>query len=132
VAARVGLVNTKRAAILALVVCALALTVAAPLRTYVNQRSKIAEKQAQQRELSAELHRLAHRKQLLSDPHYVRTQARKRLLYVDPGATPYIVELPDHGAGATRGSAPRGGKSPKKQHAAWYDKLWTSLSGSGG
>jgi cell division protein FtsB len=120
---RVGPVNTKRAAILALVVCALALTIAAPLRTYLGQRGKIAEQQDQQRALTAQLHRLQHRKELLSDPQYIRIQARERLLYVEKGATPYIVAPRDHG----------GRRKPAEHHdGAWYQKLWASLSGSGG
>jgi cell division protein FtsB len=129
---RFGPVNTRRAAILALVVCALALTIAAPLRTYLGQRAKIAEQQARQQQLTTQLHHLQHRKQLLSDPQYVRTQARKRLLYVEKVATPYIVAPRGHGAGASRGSAPAPRKQPRQHQHAWYERLWASLPGSGG
>jgi cell division protein FtsB len=125
-------VNTRRAAILALVICALALTVAAPLRTYVHQRSKIAEQHAKQQTLTTRLHRLQHREKLLADPHYIRTQARKRLLYVEKGATPYIVDLPGHGADRAHHAAPGGGDPPQHQRRAWYEKLWKALAGSGG
>jgi cell division protein FtsB len=129
---RFGPVNTRRAAILALVVCALALTIAAPLRTYLGQRAKIAEQQAKQQQLSTQLHHLRHRKQLLSDPQYVRTQARERLLYVEKGATPYIVSPRGHDAGASHGSAPAPRKHQGQHQHAWYERLWSSLSGSGG
>jgi cell division protein FtsB len=123
---RIGPVNTRRAAILALVICALALTVAAPLRTYLGQRSKIAEQRATEQQLTTRLHRLRHRQALLSDPHYVRTQARKRLLYVAPGATPYLVAPRDGGTGSA-GHTPAG----RHDHAR-DEKSRTSRSGSGG
>ena len=51
--ALLGLSSTKRAAVLAVVVCALALTVAVPLRNYVAQRQELAAVTEQQRELTA-------------------------------------------------------------------------------
>ena len=52
-----GLSSTRRAAVLALVVCALALTVVVPLRNYVAQRQELAAVTAQQRALTADVDR---------------------------------------------------------------------------
>ena len=57
-----GLSSTKRAALLAVVVCALALTVAVPLRNYVAQRQELAAVTEQQRALAAEVDELTRQR----------------------------------------------------------------------
>ncbi|MGZ4574788.1 MAG: hypothetical protein ACXVXY_07300 [Mycobacteriaceae bacterium] len=51
-------VSTQRAAVLAVVVCALALTLAFPLRTYLGQRQQLADTAAQRVLLSSEVAQL--------------------------------------------------------------------------
>ncbi|MFD9894323.1 septum formation initiator family protein, partial [Amycolatopsis sp. NPDC059027] len=46
-----GMSTTRRAAVVAIVVCALAFTIAVPLRTYLSQKSEVTEQQQQQTEL---------------------------------------------------------------------------------
>lgn len=118
--------NTRRAAVLAVVVCALALTLAVPLRTYVAQRQELAATARSQALLNAEVTRLQSQLGRLQDPAYVESQARERLRYVKPGETPYRVQLPADVARATaqqqRGPAPP---------PPWYSTLWGSVAGSG-
>jgi len=90
-----GPASTRRAVILALVVCALALSVAVPLRNYLGQRSELAEMQQQQQRLREQVDELERRKAELQDPAQVEAEARRRLRYVHPGETPYIVQLPE-------------------------------------
>jgi cell division protein FtsB len=116
-----GLSSAKRAAILALVVCAVALTVAVPLRNYVSQRQELAAVTEQQQALAAEVDQLTRDRARLSDPGEVAAQARSRLGYVQPGEVPYVVQLP--GAGATD-STPAAG-----QGLPWYQQLWRDVSG---
>ncbi|WP_345340955.1 septum formation initiator family protein [Rhodococcus olei] len=105
--------------VLAMVVCALALTLAVPLRTYLAQRSE-AEHVAEQREqLEADVARLTRDNQQADDPAYVRAQARDRLQYVMPGETPYQVQLP----GATAPPVEDLTK-PKHDNDPWYTGLW--------
>ena len=115
-----GLSSTKRAAILALVMCALALTVAVPLRNYVAQRQELAAVSEQQQALAAEVDRLARERARLSDPAEVEAQARSRLGYVMPGEVPYVVELP---SGAAAGPPP-----DPDAGVPWYRLLWREVA----
>ena len=122
--ARPGMgLSTRRAAILAVVVCALALTLAVPLRTYLGQRQQLADTTAQRQQLSGEVAQLEQQRAQLDDPAYVQAQARERLRYVKPGQTPFQVQLP--GAVARDAPAPppnTPGASP------WYATLWSSIN----
>lgn len=91
---RFGQAPSWRAVILALVLCALALSVAVPLRNYLSQRGELAEVQQQQQRLREQVDELERRKAELSDPAQVEAEARRRLRYVRPGETPYVVPLP--------------------------------------
>jgi cell division protein FtsB len=114
-----GLSSTRRAAVLAVVVCALALTVAVPLRNYVAQRQELADVSEQQRAVSAEVDELTRQRAELSDPGQVAAEARSRLGYVRPGEVPYVVQLPappDLGPDAAGGGMP------------WFQRLWRDVS----
>jgi len=99
-----GLSSTRRAAIAALVVCALAFTLAVPLRTYLAQRAEVAEQEELKEQLTGKVAELERKKRALSDPAQIEAEARRRLRYVMPGETPYIVQLP--------GDAPTGENTP--------------------
>ena len=123
-AAAVGLSTTRRAAVLAIVVCALALSVAVPMRTYLSQRDEVAVQEQRQADLREQVDSLEKRKAQLADPAQVEAEARRRLRYVMPGETPYMVELP----GDTQG---RGGDEKKQKSVldqSWYLELWNSVS----
>jgi len=115
-----GLSSTRRAAILAIVVCALALTVAVPLRNYVAQRQELASVTAQQRALQAEVAQLNDEKARLSNPDEVAAEARSRLGYVRPGEVPYVVELPNTPSAADVEAARRA--------TPWYRTLWNDVT----
>jgi cell division protein FtsB len=122
-----GLSTTRRAALLAIVVCALALSVAVPLRTYLGQRAEVQIQEQREAELRAQVEQLEKRKAQLDDPAQVEAEARRRLRYVRPGETPYIVELPgDHDQRPSGEPAP---PPPKQQ--AWYETLWEDVAGDG-
>ncbi|WP_127782170.1 septum formation initiator family protein [Rhodococcus sp. X156] len=126
--ARTGLglrlsLSTRRAAVLALVVCGLALTLAVPLRTYVGQRQQLAETVAQREELRNQVADLQQQRLRLDDPAYVQSQARERLRYVRPGETPYQVQLPGD---AERAEAAENPVSPPSTD--WYAALWASVN----
>jgi len=119
-----GLSTTRRAAVLALVICALAFTLAVPLRTYLHQRAEIAEQAERAAELRHQVAVYERRKAELSDPAQIEADARRRLRYVMPGETPYIVQLP--GDGRNAGGPGRDDRTGTR--ATWYGQLWTSLS----
>jgi len=126
-AARVlGMSTTRRAAVLAIVICALALTLAVPLRTYLSQRAEIKVQEQRHEQLQQEVAALQSRKNALSDPAQVEAEARKRLRYVMPGETPYLIQLPED---TPEGQRAAGRQQAGPGDAAWYQQLWTSLGG---
>ena len=120
---------TGRAAVLALVVCLLAISLAYPLREYLAQRGVIAgyrDKVIEQEARVAELRRQHAR---WSDQAYVEAQARERLHYVMPGETSYVVLEADDTP------APDGAVEPATAAAArspWFTDLWRSVEVAGG
>jgi cell division protein FtsB len=120
-----GLSSTRRAAVLALVVCALVLSVAVPLRNYVTQRGELDDTVRQQQLLREQVDELQRRKAQLEDPAQVEVEARNRLRYVRPGETPYIVQLPSSTPPAPPAREPRAGAADP-----WYDQLWKSITAS--
>lgn len=117
-----GLSSTRRAATLAMVVCALALSVAVPLRTYLSQRAEIHAAEGRLADLEREHRELTSRRERLRDPAQIEAEARQRLQYVRPGEVPYIVQLPE-----TTGAAPEPVPAPKPP-TPWYERLWTSIA----
>ena len=120
-----GISTTRRAAVVAIVVCALAFTIAVPLRTYLAQRAEIRDQHAQQAQLQQAVAQLQGRKAELSDPAQIEAEARRRLRYVKPGETPYIVQLPEDKA---PDAAPQPGEQPATG-GSWYENLWAQVSG---
>ncbi|MEV6277959.1 septum formation initiator family protein [Nocardia sp. NPDC051832] len=114
---------TGKAVILAVVVCALALTLAVPMRTYFSQRAEAAELAQQRRDLEADLARLRDRRAQQQDQRYIISEARNRLRLVMPGETPYIVQVPGIEAPAPP-PAPTQAKTPDP----WYTELWETIS----
>jgi cell division protein FtsB len=117
--------NTRRAAVVAVVICALVFTLAVPLRTYVTQRAEISEQEAQRVELRQQVSALEGRQSQLADPVQVEAEARRRLRYVMPGETPYIVQLPEDKAQPQQ-------QVPSQQtttQGSWYERLWNSMHG---
>lgn len=118
---------SARTAVLALVLSALALAYAYPVRTYFAQRSQIdqlAASQAAQRERISELE--AERAKW-NDDEYVATQARIHLLLVRPGEKPLIIIDDPAGAAKDAGQPPPG---PAEEPGSWYEKLWSSVDGA--
>jgi cell division protein FtsB len=114
-----GVSSTRRAAVLALVMCALALTVVVPLRNYVAQRQELAAVTAQQQALSAEVDELTRERARLADPEEIAAQARSRLGYVRPGEVPYVVQLPS--------AAEDPAADPATDGQPWYRQLWREV-----
>ncbi|ANY06074.1 FtsB family cell division protein [Pseudonocardia sp. HH130630-07] len=117
-----GLSSTKRAAILAIVFCALALTVAVPLHNFVSQRQELAAVSEQQQVLEADVARMSADRTRLSDPAEVQAQARTRLGMVAPGEIPYVVQFP-------QAPAPEVQDGQAVPGVPWFHTLWDDVSG---
>ena len=86
-----------------------ALSLAYPLRNYLDQKIALAAAVAEQRALEQQLAELHVQQAALSDPDYLRQEAKKRLQYVLPGDTVYVVQAP-----LTAASAPPRRHPPKR------------------
>lgn len=110
---------TGRAALLAVVICAIALSLAYPVREYIAQRQQIDQLLAEQQTMSAQVKALQEQDSRLSQTWYVEQQARDQLHMCFPGEQCYEVFS---------------GQSPSTAKAArpaavnpWYSKLWASV-----
>ncbi|MFI0351496.1 septum formation initiator family protein [Actinomadura sp. 9N407] len=112
---------TSRAAILAVVVCAIALSLAYPVREYVAQRQQIAELKQQERVARKRVDELTQRKQQLGEESYIKREATRRLHYCEPGVKCYIVL---DGGGGDEQRPQRDGTGSKPP---WYETLWRSV-----
>ena len=110
---------TGRAAVLAVVICAIALSLAYPVREYVTQRRQIDSLVAQQQDMQAQVKSMEAQQAKLASPAYIEQLARQELDMCFPGTRCYIVEggqpLISTAQAARTGPAP------------WYDKLWQSV-----
>jgi len=111
---------TGRAAILAVVVCAIAMSLAYPVRTYIAQRRDIAELREEKARVEAERQRLLEESRRVGDPNWVRRTAKERLHYCGVGERCFVVMDPDPGEGQTAAEQPR-------QQPPWYQTLWESV-----
>lgn len=116
-----GISSTRRAAILAIVVCAIALTVAVPLRNYVAQRQELAAVTQQQHDLAAQVDALGKEQARLSDPAEIAALARGRLGYAMPGEVPYVVQQP---TAPTTGL----GSAAAADGTPWFRTVWREVS----
>jgi cell division protein FtsL len=110
---------TGRAAVLAVVICAIALSLAYPVREYVAQRRLIGQLVSQQQTTLAQVKNLEAEQAKLSDRSYIEQLARQELDMCFPGTQCYIVEAGQ--PANTTAAASRPGLPP------WYDKLWRSV-----
>ncbi len=109
---------TGRAALLAVVICAIALSLAYPVREYIAQRQQIDQLLAQQRVIAAQVRALQEENTKLGQAWYVEQQARSELHMCFPKEQCYQV-LSGQPAPAAASQQPPG--SP------WYAKLWDSV-----
>jgi cell division protein FtsB len=120
---------TGRAGVLAVVICAIALSLAYPVREYIAQRRQIDQLQAERTSMLTQLRSLQQQQQRFNDPSYLEQFARDKLHFCMPGETCYVIIGSGSGHGGAR--AVPGGDIP------WYERLWQSVqqadrSGPGG
>ena len=110
---------TGRAAVLAVVICAIALSLAYPVREYLAQRQQIGQLIAQQQTMLSQVKSLQAEQAKLSDRPYIEQLARQELDMCFPGTQCYVVEGSDPLASTAR--------TPPPGPAPWYAKLWQSV-----
>jgi cell division protein FtsB len=117
---------TTRAAVLGLVVCALVVSAALPLREFLSQRADIRHLEQSQAAARARVAQLEEQKARLGDPAYVAALARDELHFVRPGETAYVV-IAASAAPASATEARRAASAPAGPQAPWYSQLWGSV-----
>ena len=110
---------TGRAALLAVVICAIALSLAYPVREYIAQRQQIDQLLAQQQTMSAQVRALQAEDTKLSQTWYVEQEARDQLHMCFPQEQCY--EIVSGQSAKTSAAAPQAVADP------WYAKLWDSV-----
>jgi cell division protein FtsL len=105
--------------VLAVVLCAIALSLAYPIREYIAQRRQIDQLLTQHAALLVRLKRLEARSNALNTPGYIEQQARDQLHMCFPSQRCYEV-------------VGTGRKKVARQHTVvvaspWYKRLWQSV-----
>jgi cell division protein FtsB len=113
---RLGRLSTGRIAVLVLVVVTLVVSAALPLREFISQRGEIAELAAANAAAEERVEALTAERRRLDDPAHVAAEARRRLHFVMPGETAYIVIPPEPTA-----------EQDAAEDAPWYAQLWDSV-----
>jgi cell division protein FtsL len=110
---------TGRAAVLAVVVCAIALSLAYPVRAYMAQREQIDQLVAQQQTMLTQVKNLQAEQAKLENRSYIEQLARQELDMCFPGTQCYVIE----------GSQPLidGSRPQRSGPEPWYDTLWRSV-----
>ena len=110
---------TGRAALLAVVICAIALSLAYPVREYIAQRQQIDQLLAEQQATAAQVKALEEQNARLGQTWYVEQQARDQLHMCFPTEQCYqVISGQPSPSGTARSAAPAD---------PWYAKLWGSV-----
>lgn len=110
--------SSGRTAVLVLVVAALVVMLALPIRSWFVQRSQVAAVREDLATTQARLAELQSEKEQWQDLRHVEAQARLRLNYVYPGEVGVVTLGPQ--------------ESTPEPPQNWYEGLWESVSGAAG
>lgn len=114
---------TSRAAVLAVVLCAIALSLAYPIREYIAERRQIDQLQAQNAAIAAQVQYLKSQQRSLTSPARIEQEARDNLHMCFPHQTCYEVITP---------AQPHRGSAVKQTATPWYARLWDSVKEADG
>ena len=120
---RLGAISARRAAVGAVVLALVALTLAVPVRDNLALRSESNQAKAENASLKQEVDYYRQRVTELNDPAYVEQQARERLQFVMPGEKPVVLTYP-----AREEQAAEAQKAREYAENPWYSNLWDALS----
>jgi cell division protein FtsB len=110
---------TSRAAVLIVVVCAIALSLAYPVREYIAQLHQIEQLRTQRAAIAAQVRQLQAQRDELGSQAYIEQQAEGRLQMCYPSQTCYAI-IP-----GTRPAAKAA--AGHRVITPWYERLWTSV-----
>ena len=110
---------TGRAALLAVVICAIALSLAYPVREYIAQRQQIDQLLALQQANAAQVQALQQQDGKLTQAWYIEQQAEDELHMCFPNEQCYQV--------VSGQSKPQAASKPRVAADPWYATLWQSV-----
>jgi cell division protein FtsL len=105
--------------VLAIVLCAIALTLAYPVREYIADRRQIDQLRAQNAQIAAQVRQLRAEQRALASPTKIEQEARDNLHMCFPSQTCYEVIYP---------TPSRTGLAAQHGGAPWYGRLWKSVT----
>jgi len=114
---------TTRATLLAAVICVLVLTLAYPLRLYLQQQAQVTALTKQNAAAQARVDALRTEVGRYGDDAWVEDEARRRLHYVMPGDQTYVQP-----AAPSPSPAAAGGRAHSSPDDAWYSQLWSQTA----
>ena len=109
---------TGRAAVLAIVLCAISLSLAYPVREYISQRRQIDQLLAQSAQIRQQREQLQTQRRLLHSRAYIEQQARDRLHMCLPTQVCYEI------IGRSRRPKREAGRAAADP---WYARMWSSV-----
>ncbi|MBO0824815.1 MAG: septum formation initiator family protein [Actinobacteria bacterium] len=114
---------TGRAAVLAVVLCAIALSLAYPVQEYLAERRQIDQLQAQNAAAAAQVQYLQRQQRSMNTPARIEQEARDTLGMCFPSETCYKVITPTkrHATGGVQQAT-----------EPWYARLWDSVKKADG
>jgi cell division protein FtsL len=110
---------TGRAAVLVVVLCAIGLSLAYPIREYIAERRQIDQLEAQNAQLAVSVQRLKSEQHAISSPSYIEQMARDELHMCLPSQTCYVI-IPAKAKTHTK-------VAPAQPVTSWYGALWASV-----
>ncbi|RHW27736.1 septum formation initiator family protein [Nocardioides immobilis] len=120
---------TGRAAILVLVLAVLAVSYASSLRAYLQQRDHLDDLEATVQETQTSIDDVNREIERHDDPAFITQEARK-LGFVLPGETPYVV-IDENGDPLTDAELDDPSSVGEDESPAWYDGMWSSVKVAG-
>jgi cell division protein FtsL len=114
---------TSRAAVLAIVLCAIALSLAYPVREYIAERRQIDQLQVQNAAIAAQVKYLKSAQRALTSPSRIEQEARDSLHMCFPDQTCYEVISPVR---------PHASAPARLSGTPWYGRLWQSVKKADG
>ncbi len=103
---------------LVIVLCAIALSLAYPVREYIAERRQIDQLQAQNAAIAAQVRYLESEQRALTSPGRIEQEARDSLHMCFPDQTCYEVISP---------AKPHAGTPVRLASTPWYGRLWESV-----
>lgn len=116
-----------RTLLLLLIAAVLVVPLAPTVHRYFAQQAEIQSLHRDIADLQSQQADLEEQKKRWDSDDYVRQQARERLMYVDPGATPYMVIGQQEGPAQADDSS---AEAAAQGHPSWGTSLWESVAGT--